>query len=94
MSDEPEVPDEPQLADGPDLLDDSEGEFVSVDEFFASAAAEGQVAGAAGVDELVRSDGKSVVNWPVMNQDHSAIEHMVRSDVTIMGLADAGAHAT
>ncbi|MFM7070113.1 MAG: N-acyl-D-amino-acid deacylase family protein, partial [Actinomycetes bacterium] len=46
------------------------------------------------VDELVRTDGASLVNWPVMNQDHAAIEHMVRSDVTIMGLADAGAHAT
>ena len=58
------------------------------------AAARGVSPVEAYIDELVRSDGKSVVNWPVMNQDHSAIEHMVRSDVTIMGLADAGAHAT
>jgi N-acyl-D-aspartate/D-glutamate deacylase len=58
------------------------------------AAARGVSPVEAYIDELVRSEGKSVVNWPVMNQDHSAIEHMVRSDVTIMGLADAGAHAT
>ena len=58
------------------------------------AAARGVSPVEAYVDELVRTDGKSLVNWPVMNQDHSAIEHMVRSDVTIMGLADAGAHAT
>ncbi len=60
----------------------------------AVAAARGVTPVEAYVDELVRTDGRSVVNWPVMNQDHAAIEHMVRSDVTIMGLADAGAHAT
>ena len=40
------------------------------------------------------SDGRSFVNWPVMNQDEAAIEELVTSPVTIMGLADAGAHAT
>jgi N-acyl-D-aspartate/D-glutamate deacylase len=46
------------------------------------------------LDELDRSDGRSLVNWPVMNQDEWAVEEQIRSDVTIMGLADAGAHAT
>ena len=40
------------------------------------------------------SDGRSVVNWPVMNQDFDAIGELITSPVTIMGLADAGAHAT
>ena len=44
--------------------------------------------------QLDASDGRSLVNWPVMNQDEAAIEELVTSPVTIMGLADAGAHAT
>ncbi len=46
------------------------------------------------IDEMVESDGRAIVNWPVMNQREDAIEEMIRSGVTIMGLADAGAHAT
>ena len=46
------------------------------------------------LDEMDRSDGRSIVNWPVMNADESAIEELLTSPVTIMGLADAGAHAT
>jgi len=46
------------------------------------------------IHAMVESDGKSIVNWPVMNQDHEAIKEQVLSPVTIMGLADAGAHAT
>jgi N-acyl-D-aspartate/D-glutamate deacylase len=44
--------------------------------------------------EMDRSDGRSIVNWPVMNEQEDAIEELVTSPVTIMGLADAGAHAT
>lgn len=46
------------------------------------------------LDALDSSDGLSVVNWPVMNNDEEAIEELLTSPVTIMGLADAGAHAT
>ncbi len=46
------------------------------------------------IDAMIESDGKSIVNWPVMNNDSEAIEEQIRSDVTILGLADAGAHAT
>ncbi len=59
------------------------------------------VARAAGVtpveaylDAVDSSDGRAIVNWPVMNEREEAIEDMLRSDVTILGLADAGAHAT
>lgn len=46
------------------------------------------------IDALDRSDGRAIVNWPVMNQDQDAIRELITSPVTIMGLADAGAHAT
>jgi N-acyl-D-aspartate/D-glutamate deacylase len=46
------------------------------------------------IDAMIDSDGASLVNWPVMNQSAEAIEEQVLSPVTIMGLADAGAHAT
>ena len=46
------------------------------------------------LDVMDASDGRAIVNWPVMNEQESAIEEMVTSPVTILGLADAGAHAT
>ncbi len=46
------------------------------------------------LDAMDASDGRAIVNWPVMNERESAIEEMVTSPVTILGLADAGAHAT
>jgi len=46
------------------------------------------------LDALDSSDGRTLVNWPVMNQDESAIAELITSPVSIMGLADAGAHAT
>src|SRR5690606_7174465 len=46
------------------------------------------------LDEMDASDGRSLVNWPVMNQDEAAIEALLTSPVTILGLADAGAHPT
>lgn len=46
------------------------------------------------LDEMDRSEGRSIVNWPVMNDDDAAIVEQLRSPVTILGLADAGAHAT
>ena len=46
------------------------------------------------LDVMDASDGRAIVNWPVMNEQESAIEEMITSPVTILGLADAGAHAT
>ncbi|MFI5044620.1 MAG: amidohydrolase family protein [Acidimicrobiales bacterium] len=46
------------------------------------------------LDAMVDSGGRAIVNWPVMNSDESAIEELVTSPVTILGLGDAGAHAT
>lgn len=46
------------------------------------------------VDLLRSSRGKAIVNWPVANENFAAIEELIRAEVTIMGLADSGAHAT
>jgi N-acyl-D-aspartate/D-glutamate deacylase len=63
-----------------------------------SMASLAQVAGVSPIefylDQMDASDGRSIVNWPVMNEDHDAVREQITSSVTIMGLADAGAHAT
>ncbi len=46
------------------------------------------------LDALDRTDGAAIANWPVLNQDFDAIAELMQSPVTVMGLADAGAHAT
>ncbi|MGZ4712911.1 MAG: N-acyl-D-amino-acid deacylase family protein [Acidimicrobiia bacterium] len=46
------------------------------------------------LDALDASNGAAIVNWPVLNQDFAAIGELLADPVTIMGLADAGAHAT
>jgi N-acyl-D-aspartate/D-glutamate deacylase len=46
------------------------------------------------IDLMLETNGAAIVNWPVMNQDETAIEHQLLSPVSILGLADAGAHAT
>jgi hypothetical protein len=68
--------------------------YDDADAIDAIAAARGVSPVEAYIDEMDRSNGRSIVNWPVMNQNESAIEEMVRSEVTILGLADGGAHAT
>ncbi len=63
-----------------------------------SIAALGRAAGTspteAYIDAMLESDGRAIVNWPVMNEDHDAVRELVTSPTTIIGLADAGAHAT
>lgn len=64
------------------------------DSIAAIARARGVTPVEAYLEEMDASDGLAVVNWPVMNEREDAIAEMVTSPVTIMGLADAGAHAT
>ncbi len=68
---------------------------------YSDADSMGAQARAAGIspvelylDVLLATDGAAVVNWPVLNEDFDAIAELLASPVTIMGLADAGAHAT
>ncbi len=37
-------------------------------------------------------DGRTLVNWPFLNDDLDAVELLLASPHTVMGLADAGAH--
>ncbi|MEZ5204581.1 MAG: amidohydrolase family protein [Acidimicrobiales bacterium] len=69
-------------------------EYGSDDSIAAQARAAGATPVAHYLDVLDRTDGRAIANWPVLNEDFSAIEELLRSPVTIMGLADAGAHAT
>ncbi|MEZ5381598.1 MAG: amidohydrolase family protein [Microthrixaceae bacterium] len=69
-------------------------DYTDDDSVAAIAARAGVHPVEAYLDALDASDGRSIVNWPVMNQRSEAIEEMVTSPVTILGLADTGAHAT
>jgi N-acyl-D-aspartate/D-glutamate deacylase len=69
-------------------------EYGPRDSIAAEAAARGMTPVAHYLDVLDTSDGTAIANWPVLNEDFAAIEELLRSPVTIMGLADAGAHAT
>lgn len=44
------------------------------------------------VDLNLETDGRLVLQWPLLNEELDAIEEMITSDVVLMGLADAGAH--
>ena len=68
--------------------------YTEADSIAALAAARGLHPLEFYIEEMLASDGTSIVNWPVMNQNDEAIAEMISSPVTIMGLADAGAHAT
>lgn len=69
-------------------------DFDESDSLAAIARSRGVSCVEAYLDEIDRSDGLSLVNWPVMNEREEAIEEMVTSPVAILGLADGGAHAT
>lgn len=69
-------------------------EYGPEDSVGASARARGVSPVEHYLDTLVATDGAAVVNWPVLNEDFDAIRELLDSPVTIMGLADAGAHAT
>ncbi len=43
--------------------------------------------------ELCReTDGRVILNWPLLNHDFAVIEEMISDPVVLMGLADSGAH--
>ncbi|MBK6437875.1 MAG: amidohydrolase family protein [Candidatus Microthrix sp.] len=69
-------------------------DYTEDDSVAAIAAQAGVTPVEAYLDALDRSDGRAIVNWPVMNQRSDAIEEMLTDPTTILGLADTGAHAT
>ncbi len=60
----------------------------------AHAARHGHSAAAEFLRLVDEHDGAVLLNWPVQNADFAAIEAMLDDPNIIMGLADAGAHAT
>ena len=60
----------------------------------ARAARNGRSAVAEFLELVLMHDGAVILNWPVQNGDFAAIEAMLDDPNIIMGLADAGAHAT
>jgi len=69
-------------------------EYGDADSMGAQARARGIGPVELYLDALDASDGTAIVNWPVLNEDFTAIEELLAHPATIMGLADAGAHAT
>jgi N-acyl-D-amino-acid deacylase len=69
-------------------------DYTPADSVAALATTRGVTPIEAYIDAMISSEGRAIVNWPVMNEDHDAVRELVTSPVTIMGLADAGAHAT
>jgi len=69
-------------------------EYAPSDTIAARAAAAGVHPVEFYLDALDATDGRAVANWPVLNNDYGAIEEQLASPASIMGLADAGAHAT
>lgn len=69
-------------------------DYAPEDSIAALGRASGTSPTEAYIDAMLESDGRAIVNWPVMNEDHDAVRELVTSPTTIIGLADAGAHAT
>ena len=69
-------------------------EYGPDDSIAAEAQARGTTPVALYLDVLDETDGQVIVNWPVLNEDFDAIAELLADPATIMGLADAGAHAT
>ena len=44
------------------------------------------------IDLSLETDGRMVVNWPLLNQSLDAVAEMLENPTIVMGLADAGAH--
>jgi N-acyl-D-aspartate/D-glutamate deacylase len=58
----------------------------------AEAERRGVTPAEAYVDLCLETDGRVILNWPVLNHDFDAIARMLTTPVVMMGLADAGAH--
>jgi len=58
----------------------------------AVARARGVTPVEAFVDLCLETEGRVVLQWPLLNQDLDAIEELITNPIVLMGLADAGAH--
>jgi N-acyl-D-aspartate/D-glutamate deacylase len=44
------------------------------------------------VDLCLETEGRVIVNWPILNHDYDVIATMITNPTVVMGLADSGAH--
>jgi N-acyl-D-aspartate/D-glutamate deacylase len=58
----------------------------------AIARQRGVSMGEAFIDLAIETDGKVIVNWPLLNQDLDVVSQMISDPRVVMGLADSGAH--
>ncbi|MCB0993931.1 MAG: amidohydrolase family protein [Acidimicrobiales bacterium] len=68
-------------------------EYDDADSLAAWARRRGSSPTATYINLLQETDGRLIVNWPVLNADFDAIAELLAHPTTVMGLADAGAHA-
>ena len=45
------------------------------------------------MDVMLESEGRAILNYPILSPDFDAIEEMISEPMVILGLADSGAHA-
>jgi N-acyl-D-amino-acid deacylase len=67
-------------------------EFDPEDSLEAVAIARGKGAAETFIDLTLEQDGLTLFLWPFLNDDHRAVREMLESPLTVLGLADAGAH--
>jgi N-acyl-D-amino-acid deacylase len=68
-------------------------EFGPAHSLLAVAATRGVSPAEAFIDLTLETDGQQLFTWPFLNEDLTAVEEMLASPLTVLGLADAGAHA-
>ena len=67
-------------------------EFGPEDSLAAEAARRGVGPAEAFIDLSLAEDGLQLFVWPFLNDDLGAVSEMLTSPLTVLGLADAGAH--
>jgi N-acyl-D-aspartate/D-glutamate deacylase len=71
---------------------DARYEFAPTESLAAVAGRRGVTAAQAFIDLTLEQDGRTLFLWPFLNDDVAAVEEMLRNPLTVLGLADAGAH--
>jgi N-acyl-D-amino-acid deacylase len=67
-------------------------EFGPEESLAAEAARRGVAPAEAFIDLTLEQDGAALFLWPFLNDDLEAVHDMLDSPLTVLGLADAGAH--
>jgi N-acyl-D-aspartate/D-glutamate deacylase len=71
---------------------DARYEFGPDETLAAVAARRGTTPVELFIDLCLETEGRQLLLWPFLNDDTAAVEELLRSPFTVLGLADAGAH--